>query len=99
MTKWVTTIPLTLFLYGSNTPPRIAMSIVTKTGDKGEASLMYGHRVSKGDLRVDAYGCVDELTAALGLGRSVSTDNFISEERLAGQHALIVLMAEMATAA
>jgi cob(I)alamin adenosyltransferase len=35
------------------------MSIVTKTGDKGETSLMYGHRVSKGDARVDAYGCID----------------------------------------
>jgi cob(I)alamin adenosyltransferase len=74
------------------------MSIVTKTGDKGETSLMYGHRVSKGDPRVDAYGCIDELTAALGLGRSVSTDKFISNEILAVQKDLIVLMGELATA-
>ena len=74
------------------------MSIVTKTGDKGETSLMYGHRVSKGDPRVDAYGCVDELTAALGLARSVSTDKFISNEILAVQKDLIVLMGELATA-
>src|SRR5216110_1335275 len=74
------------------------MSIVTKTGDKGETSLMYGHRVSKGDSRVDAYGCVDELTAALGLARSVSTDKFISNEILAVQKDLIVLMGELATA-
>ena len=74
------------------------MSIVTKTGDKGETSLMYGHRVSKGDPRVDAYGCVDELTAALGLARSVSTDKFISDEILAVQKDLIVLMGELATA-
>ncbi len=46
------------------------MSIVTKTGDKGETSLMYGRRVPKDDPRVDAYGCVDELNAALGLARS-----------------------------
>jgi cob(I)alamin adenosyltransferase len=74
------------------------MSIVTKTGDKGETSLMYGHRVSKGDPRVDAYGCIDELTAALGLARSVSTGKFISDEILAVQKDLIVVMGELATA-
>jgi cob(I)alamin adenosyltransferase len=74
------------------------MSIVTKTGDKGETSLMYGHRVPKSDPRVDAYGCVDELTAALGLARSVATDKFISDEILAAQKDLIVVMGELATA-
>ncbi len=74
------------------------MSIVTKTGDKGETSLMYGHRVSKSDPRVDAYGCIDELTAALGLARSTATDKFISEEILAAQKDLIVVMGELATA-
>lgn len=74
------------------------MSIVTKTGDKGETSLMYGHRLSKGDARVDAYGCVDELTAALGLARSIATDKFISDKVLAVQKDLIVVMGELATA-
>ena len=74
------------------------MSIVTKTGDKGETSLMYGHRVSKSDPRVDAYGCVDELTAALGLARSVSIDKFVSDEIFAAQKDLIVVMGELATA-
>jgi len=74
------------------------MSIVTKTGDKGETSLMYGHRVSKSDPRVDAYGCVDELTAALGLARSVSTDKFVSDEIFGVQKDLIVVMGELATA-
>jgi cob(I)alamin adenosyltransferase len=74
------------------------MSIVTKTGDKGETSLMYGHRVSKGDARVDAYGCIDELTAALGLARSIATDKFISKQILAAQKDLIVVMGELATA-
>jgi cob(I)alamin adenosyltransferase len=74
------------------------MSIVTKTGDKGETSLMYGHRVSKDDPRVDAYGCIDELTAALGLARSVSTDKFISDEIFTVQKDLIVVMGELATA-
>jgi cob(I)alamin adenosyltransferase len=73
------------------------MSIVTKTGDKGETSLMYGRRVSKSDPRVDAYGCVDELTAALGLTQSISNEKFLSEEILAAQKDLIVVMGELAT--
>ena len=74
------------------------MSIVTKTGDKGETSLMYGHRVSKGDARVDAYGCIDELTAALGLARSTGADKFVTDEILTAQKDLIVVMGELATA-
>ena len=74
------------------------VSIVTKTGDKGETSLMYGRRLSKADPRVDAYGCVDELSAALGLARSVASDGFLSDQILAAQRDLIVLMGELATA-
>jgi cob(I)alamin adenosyltransferase len=73
------------------------MSIVTKTGDKGETSLMYNRRVSKADPRVDAYGCVDELTAALGLGRSIFKEEFLSDQILAAQKDLIVVMGELAT--
>jgi cob(I)alamin adenosyltransferase len=74
------------------------VSIVTKTGDKGETSLMYGRRLSKADPRVDAYGCVDELSAALGLARSIATDKFLSDQVLAAQRDLIVVMGELATA-
>lgn len=73
------------------------MSIVTKTGDQGETSLMYGRRVSKNDPRVEAYGAVDELTSTLGLARASSQDDFISEQILAAQQDLIVLMGELAT--
>jgi cob(I)alamin adenosyltransferase len=73
------------------------MSIVTKTGDKGETSLMYGRRVSKADPRVEAYGCVDDLTAALGLARSVATDQFVSDQIFAAQKDLIIVMGELAT--
>lgn len=72
------------------------MSIVTKTGDKGETSLMYGCRLSKADPRVDAYGSIDELTAALGLARSISTDKFLSDEIFTAQKDLIVVMGELA---
>jgi cob(I)alamin adenosyltransferase len=73
------------------------MSIVTKTGDQGETSLMYGRRVPKDDPRVDAYGCVDELTAALGLSRALSQNQFVCDQILAVQKDLIVVMGELAT--
>ena len=74
------------------------MSIATKTGDAGETSLMYGRRVPKTDPRVDAYGCVDELNAALGLVRVTASDAFIADHVLAIQKELITLMGELATA-
>ena len=74
------------------------MSIATKTGDAGETSLMYGRRVSKTDLRVDAYGCVDELNASLGLARVTATDSFLTEQIYAAQKELVVVMGELATA-
>ena len=40
--------------------------IYTRTGDAGDTGLFGGGRVSKGDLRVEAYGTVDELNASLG---------------------------------
>ncbi len=74
------------------------MSIATKTGDQGETSLMYGRRVPKSDARVDAYGCVDELNAALGLARVTASDPFVSEQIYSVQKELIILMGELATA-
>ncbi len=59
---------------------------------------MYGRRLSKGDPRVDACGCVDELTAALGLARSISPDKFVSDQIFAIQKDLIVIMGELAIA-
>lgn len=43
--------------------------IYTRGGDKGETSLGSGRRVAKHDLRVQAYGTVDEANAAIGLAR------------------------------
>lgn len=45
------------------------MKVYTKTGDKGETSLIGGNRVPKNHLRIDAYGTVDELNAFVGLLR------------------------------
>ncbi|MEK7218643.1 MAG: cob(I)yrinic acid a,c-diamide adenosyltransferase [Patescibacteria group bacterium] len=43
------------------------MSIVTKTGDNGETGLVGGSRIPKSDVRLHAYGTVDELNATLGM--------------------------------
>jgi cob(I)alamin adenosyltransferase len=73
------------------------MSIVTKTGDQGETSLMYGRRVPKDDPRVEAYGAVDELTAALGIARAICDDKFVAEQIFAVQKDLINVMGELST--
>ncbi len=45
------------------------MKVYTKTGDKGKTSLIGGKKVSKADLRIEAYGTVDELNSFIGMLR------------------------------
>lgn len=73
------------------------MSIYTKTGDKGSTALVGGSRVSKADLRVDTYGTVDELNAALSLAEraTLGADNRALLEAV--QYQLFYLGAELAT--
>ncbi len=53
------------------------MKLYTKTGDKGTTGLIGGTRVSKNDVRLEAYGTVDELNAHIGLlvARGVKTEH------------------------
>jgi len=74
------------------------MSIVTKTGDKGTTGLMYNRRVSKCDPRVEAYGAVDELNAALGMARPVAGDEFVHNHLYTIQKDLVTVMGQLATA-
>ena len=53
--------------------------LYTKTGDKGETSLANGERISKADVRIEAYGTVDELNSWIGLLRAGVT---VSGDRL-----------------
>lgn len=75
------------------------MKIYTKTGDDGQTGLFGGERVSKDDLRVEAYGSVDETNAGLGVARAagLSPDVDAALERIQAQ--LFVLGAELATPA
>jgi cob(I)alamin adenosyltransferase len=73
------------------------MSIATKTGDAGTTGLMYNRRVSKSHPRVEAYGAVDELNAALGLARACAPIP-AHNARLGGvQKDLVIVMGELAT--
>src|ERR1041385_2790845 len=74
------------------------MSIVTKTGDSGTTGLMYGRRVPKTHPRVETYGCIDELNAALGMARATARHDFVRDNLLPIQKDLVVLMGELAVA-
>ena len=73
------------------------MKIYTKTGDGGETSLFGGRRVSKDDVRIDAYGCVDELNSCLGIVRAEGTPSEIDAILKEVQSDLFVLGADLAT--
>jgi cob(I)alamin adenosyltransferase len=53
----------------------LAFKIYTKTGDKGQTSLIGGTRVPKFDIRIEAYGTVDELNSNIGLIRDQKIDS------------------------
>ena len=74
------------------------MKIYTKTGDQGETMLFGGTRVSKHDLRIEAYGTVDELNAHLGLLRDVAEEPADRELLLWLQDRLFTLGSILATA-
>lgn len=73
------------------------MKVYTKTGDKGETSLFGGSRVSKGHLRIHAYGTVDELNSYIGLLRDLSPDENRNTELVRIQDRLFTLGALLAT--
>ena|SRR5436190_6697423 len=53
----------------------MSIKIYTKTGDNGMTSLLGGTKVLKSDLRIEAYGTVDELNSYVGLCRDLVADN------------------------
>lgn len=73
------------------------MSIVTKRGDEGQTDLAGRVRISKGSLRVECYGTVDELVAQLGLARAMLPDTEVGDEVRAIQKVLFRICASLAT--
>jgi cob(I)alamin adenosyltransferase len=72
--------------------------IYTRTGDKGQTRLATGEAVPKFDLRVDAYGAVDELNAVIGLVRLADNGRNGLDPYLARiQNELFDLGADLAT--
>lgn len=73
------------------------MKIYTKTGDSGSTGLFGGPRVSKDNSRIQAYGCVDELNAALGVARATGLGTRLDSILHQVQHHLFSIGAELAT--
>lgn len=75
----------------------MGFKIYTKTGDDGTTGLVGGNRVSKSNLRLDAYGTVDELNAYIGLLHSMINDLKIQELLLQVQNKLFVIGSKLAS--
>ncbi len=75
------------------------MKIYTRTGDDGSTGLIGGSRIRKSDLRIDCYGTVDELGAALGLAVVIArdTDIELAKAMQAVQNDLFVAGSHLAT--
>lgn len=72
------------------------MKIYTKTGDDGTTGLFGGGRVKKASVRVDAYGTIDELNAALGVARAAGLVEEVDAVLARVQVDLFTLGAELA---
>lgn len=66
--------------------------IYTRSGDKGTTSLVYGSRVPKNDLRVEAYGTCDETNSMIGLALS-----FLETEDWSGKETFLKTMHRVQT--
>ncbi|MBM3327561.1 MAG: cob(I)yrinic acid a,c-diamide adenosyltransferase [Calditrichaeota bacterium] len=71
------------------------MKIYTKTGDKGETTLLRGGRVSKGSLRIQTCGAVDELNSVIGWIRSQDVMADIDDRLERVQRDLFVIGADL----
>lgn len=72
--------------------------IYTKTGDKGTTMLTSGDIVPKYDVRIEAYGCVDEVNAQMGMACILAAENSKLSDLLQNiQHDLFDLGADLST--
>ena len=67
------------------------MKIYTKKGDEGTTQLIGGNRVSKAEIRIDAYGTVDELNSFVGFLRDQQIASIYVEQLIEVQDRLFTL--------
>ena len=70
--------------------------VYTKTGDKGITSLISGKRVPKHDIRIKAYGSIDELIAWIGLIRDTTNLSYVKSTLMEVQSQLMTIAAQLA---
>lgn len=73
------------------------MQIYTRTGDDGTTGLIGGSRIKKYDIRLEAYGTVDELNSYIGVIRSLQNDEHADQVLQKIQNKLFVIGAHLAT--
>lgn len=73
------------------------MKVYTKTGDKGTTGLLGGTRVLKSNLRIDAYGTVDELNSHIGMVRDQKVCLPKHHELIEIQNTLFVIGSHLAS--
>jgi cob(I)alamin adenosyltransferase len=73
------------------------MKIYTKTGDKGQTSLIGGTRVPKHHIRIESYGTVDELNSYIGLLRDQEMETHNREVLLEVQDRLFTIGSSLAS--
>ncbi len=73
------------------------MKVYTKTGDKGQTSLIGGTRVPKSSMRIESYGTVDELNSYLGLVRDQEIDKTYVKQILEIQDRLFTIGSHLAS--
>jgi len=75
----------------------MAIKIYTKTGDKGNTSLIGGTKVPKNDIRIETYGTVDELNSWIGLISDQLADDTVKNELKEIQDRLFTVGSSLAT--
>jgi cob(I)alamin adenosyltransferase len=75
----------------------MAIKIYTKTGDKGNTSLIGGTKVPKNDIRIETYGTVDELNSWIGLVNDELNDEAFKNELKEIQDRLFTIGSSLAT--
>ena len=71
--------------------------IYTKNGDEGETNLFLGGKLSKNNIRVEAFGTVDELVSSLGFAKTLSEKEDVIDILEILQHSLFKIGAELSS--